>query len=489
MEITAKSGQGRLWSVCADSLPLMAQITQSERSNRIKQLLAELHKQPPKQHEAVSMPWPGGDGPLDVIRIGVDEVLLNPLSHRIRAQLEDDPEWAAVSDDPHGESAQRIVQRYVRDARDADQFVALKRSLVADGQDHPGVMTHEGLLINGNTRAVALREVDDPDRRYINVAVLPSTAKPDELAILELRLQMQKSHRVDYTMTNEMLFIEELNKRGMSAEHIARELRLADSPKKGENEVNLRLKLLDFMRELQHIPEKLLPLSFFDRNGVKVEQLKQVHRDYTSELENDALGARRYLESFLLSVAVGIRAVHDIRLIDADFMAEYMLPNLEEDEDVGRFAGALVCEPNGNAASARPSGVDSLLTDDEREAEVDVNRLISLTTERSKRVPVPGTDFTLEKDVVTDALKAAIASGIRAKKQEQKEETQLSSPAASVKQAIRMVGRAKEEFLAVHRDPDFDDQRRKTLEAAFKKLSRSCRDLEQTLAKDGVIEK
>ena len=127
----------------------------------------------------------------------------------------------------------------MRKARTAEEFAALKDSLFREGQTDPGVMTHEGVLVNANTRAVAMREFEDPAKRYIRVAVLPPTAQPSEMALLELRLQMQKELKVDYSLTNELLFIEELsNERGLSDGQIARELRISpESPRKGENEV------------------------------------------------------------------------------------------------------------------------------------------------------------------------------------------------------------------------------------------------------------
>ncbi len=470
----------------------MAQITESARVARIQQLLTELHKMPPQKHETVQMPWTAGEPLLEVIRIGVDEVLLNPQSHRIRAQLQDDPEWEALSHDPFGDAAQRLVERHVREARTPEEFSALKESLLSEGQTDPGVMTHKGLLINANTRAVALREIDDPLKRSIRVAVLPPTAKPEELALLELRLQMQKELKVEYTMTNELLFIEELSvKRGLPAAQIARELRIkSDSPKKGESEVVLRLKLLDLIRVMQRVPRQPLPLTFFDQR-IKLEQLREVQRIYTQLIEHDPTRARKHLENFLLSIAVGVTAVHQIRHVDAEFMNSYMLSALEEDELVGSVADALVSPPDGRPSAERPPGVDLLAgSDDGDEApRVDAAHLVDLVTARDKRVTVPGTRVVVDQDDLKDSLKAAVTVGIKDKKRVQKDEDSLSAPSAAVKYATQQVTRAEEALLAVHNDPDFDDRRRKTLEAANKKLVRACRHLEAALVQTGVIPK
>jgi hypothetical protein len=470
----------------------VAQITESERVVQIQKLLAELHKMPPEKHETVHMPWRAGEPLLEVVRIGVDEVLLNPQSHRIRAQLQDDPEWEALSADPFSEPAQKLIERHVRSARTPEEFAALKKSLLEDGQTDPGVMTHTGLLVNANTRAVALREAEDPLKRSIRVAVLPETAKPEDLALLELRLQMQKELKVEYTMTNELLFIEELAvERKMSANQIATELRIyPENAKKGEAEVQTRLKLLDLIRVMQLLPNEPLRLTFFDER-IKLEQLRELHRVYAPLVEKDPAAARAHLEAFLLSIAVGVSAVHQLRQVDPEFMATFMLHALEDDDDIGPVADQLVAPTKDAVRPAKPTGVD-LLTgaqDDGDEPAVDTARLIDAVTRSDKRVDVPNSKIHMNQNELREALKGAITVGIKDKKRVQRDEDQLAAPFAAVKAATQQIAKAKEALAAVQDDPDFDDRSRKKLEAAFKKLGRASRDLEAALVKAEVISK
>jgi hypothetical protein len=466
----------------------VAQITEAERIERIQGLLRELNKVPPERHEVARLPWSGGEPLLcPVITIGVDEVLLNHRSHRLRSQLGDDPEWQELAKDPLSEPAQRVLERHVRDARTPEQFAALKESLLRDGQTDAGVMTHNGVLVNANTRAVAIRELEDPGRRYIRVAVLPPTAQTDELALLELRLQMQKQLKVEYSLTNELLFIEELSvERRLTDAQIARELRIfPESPRKGENEVRLRLRMLDLIREMQRIPDEPLHLTFFDT--LSYEQLREVHRLYHPMLERDPDEARRYLESFLLSVAVGVTPVHQIRRIDASFMSDYMLPQLEEDEVVGEIADRLVA-PEDNDERAAPVGADALFVRDEGDpAPVDVKRLINVVTRRDKRIEVGGTPVVLERDDVKEAVKAAVITGIKEKRREERDADKLAAPIDGVKAATRELAKATEAVRAVANDPDFDQKHRKSLEAAFNKFRRTTRDLETVLTKAEVL--
>jgi len=463
----------------------MPQITQQQRIARIEQLLKALNTDPPEKHETVRLPWPGQDLLCPVIRIGADEVLLNPRSHRVRSQLEDDVEWKEVSADPLGQTAQRIIERFVRGARKPDDLAGLRDSLLKEGQAEPGVMTFDGVLVNANTRAVVIREFDDPAKKYLRVAVLPSHASPDELSLLELRLQMQKPLKVDYSLTNELLFIEELSsERELKDGQIAKELRIfPENDKKGAAEVNLRLKLLDLIRNLQLIPSQRIPITFFDRLGY--EQLREVYRIHQGLLARDDVEAQNYLEAFLLTIATGITPVHKIRKIDADFMASYMLPQLEEDEMVGPLALQLTTEPSSNAPT--PKGAKALLGDRENESgdevRVDVKRLIDFVTGSENTVVVPNSVFRFPKEVVVDAVKSAISSGLVEKGRDVRDENKLDAPIGAVKGATNSMTRAVEALTSVASDPEFDAKRRKSLEAAFKRLSRTFKALDAALIK------
>jgi hypothetical protein len=466
------------------------QVTEAQRVARIKQLLAELNKVPPERHEVLRLPDTAGEPRLcQVIKIGVDEVLLNHRSHRVRAQLEDDAEWKALGNDPHSEAAQKVIERYVTGARSADELAALKNSLEREGQTHPGAMTHKGVLINANTRVVALRRLEDPAKRYVRVAVLPETMHPDELALLELRLQMQKELKVDYTLTNELLFIEELSsERHLSDAQIARELRFfPESVRKGENEVRMRLQMLDLIHLLRRIPHEHLPLTFFDKLGY--QQLRDLHGSYHAVVRSDPDEAHRHLEGFLLSVAVGVTPVHQLRRVDSNFLPDYMLPQPQDDEIIGEHAARLATATAADK-SANPQGVSALLTNgDPDDGAINVRALIDVVTQRDKRVLVPGTPIILEREDVKDALKAAIITGINEKRRDESEADKLQAPLEALKNATRQLTRCAEVLRDVVHGDEFDEKHRKTFEVAFRKLKRTYRALEAELIKVQIIGK
>src|SRR4051794_32278928 len=58
-------------------------VTENQRMQRIKELVNEQSKMPPTERfEVLALPVPGGEARCPVIRMHVDEVVLNPNSHR-----------------------------------------------------------------------------------------------------------------------------------------------------------------------------------------------------------------------------------------------------------------------------------------------------------------------------------------------------------------------------------------------------------------------
>ncbi len=385
-----------------------------------------------------------------------------------------------------------MVERYIREARSADEFSELKTSL-EKGQNQAGLMTREGILINGNTRAVAIREFQDPQKKSIRVAVLPETINPKELALAELHFQMQKELKKEYSFTNELLFIEELaNKGSLSHDQIARELRLEgwENSKKGAEEVSLRLRLLDLIRLMQKIPREPLKLTSFD--PLKYQQLKELYRTYSVLMEEDQEKARQHLVTFLLVVMTGVDSVHQLRKVDPELLSIYVAPRLEENEDLAPVADYLL-RPEGNVSAPSSEGGRALLDDTgvgQREV-FPAQRLIDMLAQRDKRVQLSGDDgamrVVIEQQTLKEALNQAVIAGIEIKKMTGRAENRLDAPVAAVRNARTELEKCKKAVMTVENDPEFDVKRRKALESSFNKLRRVQRDLESRLEKLNII--
>jgi hypothetical protein len=108
-------------------------INEQTRKERIQQALAAL----PPDHETLRIPWRGQRERVPLIRIGLDSTVLNPRSHRIRAQLESNASInATIEQDPDSDEAQAALSDLLRATLGFDR---LKQNLSDDGQKEPGI--------------------------------------------------------------------------------------------------------------------------------------------------------------------------------------------------------------------------------------------------------------------------------------------------------------------------------------------------------------
>src|SRR3954451_11352985 len=179
--------------------------------------------------ETVTIEWRGGSQVLPVISMPVKLLSYNPGTHRIRAQRTLDAARDRQLDEaPYSEEAQAYLHHLLRgDPTDPDKvdptFEALREDLDKHGQTDPGIITRSGILVNGNTRCAALREIN---QETIRVGVLPSDAGHEDIDAVELTLQLRREYKRDYTFVNALLAIDERVKAGWNIDQIAREFRV-----------------------------------------------------------------------------------------------------------------------------------------------------------------------------------------------------------------------------------------------------------------------
>lgn len=241
-----------------------------------------------------------------VVSLDPSILLLNHDNFRIHSQLEDLPEKDVVFRDPSDPAAQRIVEGLLSATKD---FKALKEQLKEYGQQEPGLISSEGLLVNGNTRAVALRQLNSPG---MLVGVLPSSANGKDLLLIQSDLQMQRWIHQDYSFTNELLFLEELKKTlKLTDASIVKRLGWR-SGKASEKKLAKKFRLLSLIRQVKaatHIP---IPYSFFDD---KRQILEDLDTDYEKEKERDFQKAEQLKEMKLIAMIRGLTK-DQVRIIE-----------------------------------------------------------------------------------------------------------------------------------------------------------------------------
>jgi hypothetical protein len=464
-------------------------MTDESRKRQIEKGLAARAEQAEVGRPPLTLPWRGGEKNFPVIELSIDLPLLNANSHRIRAELEA-PEYEFVRKERTTERAQRaLTELWKRAHRKFDQ---LKEALLVDGQTEPGVITRSGVLINGNTRLVALRELQDPRRKWIHVAVLDSDAGPAEIAQLELRLQVRDPVRDPYRLSNELLFIEELAREyKMTDEQIAAALGWNPlKPAVGKRQVQLYRRILQLIREMQRRDPKLR-ITFFDdeRSGPgKLQHLKELEQKYdelikTGEMEQAGL----LLETWLVVARSGFSSVHQIRAVTQreDFVTTYLLPRLEEQDLIGDRAEALV--RGKRARKTDLPGLEELGSDTgsvESAPLYDLKPLLRLVESRDTgTVTLPGGDgVKVEAERVKAAIGSAIGGAIRDYRAEDRAEDALNAPVDALRKAGRELKKAIDAYGELRDTKDFERSSRGAFDYQLKQLRKQVKRLEDLVA-------
>jgi hypothetical protein len=297
-------------------------------SNQVRQLVEQrldALKVNSGVQETVTVEWRGRPFAIPVIAMPVNLLRYNPDTHRIRAQKSTDPvREKNLNDDPFGESGQAYLhQLLMGDPADPSKidpsFTALKDDLRDHGQSDPGIITLSGVLINGNTRQAALKELGQEN---IRVGVLPPDAGYDDLQSVELSLQLRKDHKRDYSFMNSLLAVDERACSGQLPAKIQSDFRIKATT------YEQRRWILEFVRDAIERSrgegttnrKPALRLVDFESHQGKLEEL---YRAYTALKAKSSDQAEVLKEQRLLALVLD-KSKTDLRLIEPDFMQRYM---------------------------------------------------------------------------------------------------------------------------------------------------------------------
>ncbi|WP_326945320.1 transcriptional regulator [Amycolatopsis sp. NBC_01307] len=272
--------------------------------------------------ETQTVDWRGGQAHLDVIQLPAGDLYYNPATHRIRAQRSHDPQLDQLVDEDPWSSESQDYLGYLLQALPADPsrtdptFTELLESLREYDQTEPGLITRDGVLVNGNTRRAAMLKMGGP-QQPIRVAVLPESCDWEDIRDVELSLQLRKEHRRDYSYINRLLAIDELVNQGLPIAKIAAIFRTTVPACKQDQWVFASIKSLI---ERSEVNGHRIPLVAFEDHQ---EKLKELHRRYRKDLSANGERAELTKESRLAAIMLGFSKT-DVRFIESDFQSRYL---------------------------------------------------------------------------------------------------------------------------------------------------------------------
>lgn len=289
-------------------------------NERLKQVVAE-------NGAKVTVDWRGEQRHLHVISMPVDMLYFNPDTHRIRAQRTLDPERnRTLQEEPWSEAAQQYLHHLLtRKPSNPDQvdpdYIALQEELEEFGQKEPGIISPTGILVDGNTRCAALRDLGVKD---IRVGVLPPDTSQRDINAVELALQLRRDKRREYSYINRLIAIEDELASGRREEDVARDFNIKTTTLRQDRWVYQLIKdAID--RSLTSNGIALREVDFEDHQ----EKLRELYRDYTKLARSNADAAEQLKETRLAMVVLNYPKT-SVRLAEADFHIRYLSERLPD---------------------------------------------------------------------------------------------------------------------------------------------------------------
>ncbi|MFJ3794819.1 transcriptional regulator [Streptomyces sp. NPDC090088] len=263
---------------------------------------------------------------VEVIDMPVDGLYYNPATHRVSAQRAYDPaQEEALTKDHWSEAGQGYLHQLLMakpsdpHQRDPD-FEKLRQSLQDHRQNEPGLISRDGVLVNGNTRRAALKELGV---QSIRVGVLPASCTWDDIRSVELSLQLRPDRRREYSYINRLMAIEEQIQQGLPLAAIAKLFHTSTPALERDTWVLGQLR--DLVKRSEHGRTKLRLMDFEDAQ----ERFAELYRTYAKEKAKDKEKADTLLEYRLAAIVLDV-AKTDIRFIRTDFRENYLAHRLPE---------------------------------------------------------------------------------------------------------------------------------------------------------------
>jgi hypothetical protein len=150
-------------------------------------------------------------------------------SYIIREKLAPDFFLSGQENESVQQLQHEILEKLARKGR-ADSVAPVIDVLKVEKQREPILITSRGVVVNGNRRLAAMRELHDEDNTafaefsHIDCLVLPADATPEEIVDIEARLQAKPETKLDYDWIGDSLLVQKLIDLGRTIPQVAERL-------------------------------------------------------------------------------------------------------------------------------------------------------------------------------------------------------------------------------------------------------------------------
>lgn len=198
--------------------------------------------------------------PFKVWEIPIEALIYNQYNGRIGSVVKSYEKQSHTLNPEHASDISLIEKFLWESKKDANKNTL--ESLRKTGQIKFGIVTSDGVIIDGNRRASLMNKIlkeshytqEEKDRcKYFKAVILPESATKKDILQLETSFQMGEDEKVDYNPIEKYLKCKDLEDAGFTRDEIASFMGIS------KKEVDQNLEILDLMD---------MYLSFYEYDGI-----------------------------------------------------------------------------------------------------------------------------------------------------------------------------------------------------------------------------
>jgi len=161
----------------------------------------------------------GETKPSPIYRFQLDSLAYNKANGRIKSEVIEKEAELGRTLNQFDKADSNIIGNILLSIR-RDENDKVKEDLRKNTQIYPGIITCDGIVINGNRRKALLSELyeetHDDKFKYLDAHILPSDITKSELWLIEAGIQLSAPQQLDYSPINHLLKLREGINAGLS---------------------------------------------------------------------------------------------------------------------------------------------------------------------------------------------------------------------------------------------------------------------------------
>jgi len=219
----------------------------------------------------------GDTKPHKVSTIDLDYLIYNRHNGRLEAEMITWEQENVVSPDDYDDDLHEKIEELLWDSAPQKNKQTLS-DLNDKGQQRPGIVSLDGVIIDGNRRAMLLRRLEKKtgQKQYFDAIILPDAYADNQTEIVRLETQYQlgEDAKVDYGPLQKYLHVRRLVDLGIPVEQIDKLMN--ERPGNAKRLLDIMALMDDY---LEHIGCPRLYTMLKDSDGTKEGMFVDLHND------------------------------------------------------------------------------------------------------------------------------------------------------------------------------------------------------------------